>query len=203
MKKTIIFIVIFALLFSVLLVLTNDEVVDKNNKEVIVDHIKEEGFEYDEDSDCYKKNIADNTLDNYYKSVADNKKTSYEELYFYLNQQRLNLKTEEYENVYYLNKVKMDYENNINRSYSSDYNLVDESISYKYEVSIYSSSIILSGTYDKDSDKFTCEVVSNKDMEQSDTDTFCVRAEYETNLFLQQVNDLIDNPDFVDAIYSR
>lgn len=205
MKKHIIFLIAFFGLLIILFIITGNNKQNKSldEKQIIRDYIKEEGFYFDEDSDCYKKNISDNTLDDYYLLIKDKKKALYEELYFYLDQQRLNLETEKYENVYYLNKVKMEYEGDIYRNYSSDYNLVDKVITYKYDVTMFSSSMIVSGTYDEEKDEFTCEIASNKDMNESSKNVFCTRAEYETNLFLQQIRDLIDNPEFTDAIYGK
>lgn len=205
MKKTIIFSVAFFGVLIGLFIITNvkDDNKSFDSKEIIRDHIKEEGFSFDENSDCYKKSITNNTLTDYYQLIDEKKKASYEELYFYLNQQRLNLESEKYENVYYLNKLKMEYENDIYRNYSSDYNLVDKMITYKYDVTMFSSTLIVSGTYDEENNKFTCEIASNKGMDEASKDVFCTRAEYETNLFLQQIKDLLDNQDFVDAIYQK
>ena len=95
----------------------------------------------------------------------------------------------------------MFYEDDIHRNYSGNYNIIDDFIKYKYEVTMYSSTIIVSGTYDvTDTESFNCVVDSDRDMGNDNSDVFCTRAKYETLSFLEQAKEVMKNPEFLKAI---
>ena len=211
MKKSIIFLSTVVALCLVLFILVWGLDNSKNDKDTIIKYLEEEDFVYDEDGGYYKRNYSGNTLSDYYSDVDKKKKSEFEELYFHLGLTRINEEKvkenpnlsdkEKYENYYVMDKVKMNYEDEVDRNYTGNYNLTDEFIKYKYEVTMYSSSIIVSGTYDVlNSDDFTCDVASDRDMDEDEIDVFCLRAKHETLLFLEQAKDIIDNPDFSSII---
>lgn len=211
MKKSIIFLSTVVALCLVLFILVWGLDNSKNDKDTIIKYLEEEDFVYDEDGGYYKRNYSGNTLSDYYSDVGKKKKSEFEELYFHLGLTRINEEKvkenpnlsdkEKYENYYVMDKVKMNYEDEVDRNYTGNYNLTDEFIKYKYEVTMYSSSIIVSGTYDVlNSDDFTCDVASDRDMDEEEIDVFCLRAKHETLLFLEQAKDIIDNPDFSSII---
>lgn len=201
MKKAIIFLSVMVgftlvLLFSVKLL---ESSYDK--EDIIKDQLKEEDFIYDEDGGYYKKNYSNNTMSDYYSNVKSDKKSEFEELYFYLGLTRYNESNGKYEDNYVFDKVKMLYEDDIHRNYSGNYNIIDDFIKYKYEVTMYSSTIIVSGTYDvTDTESFNCVVDSDRDMDNDNSDVFCTRAKYETLSFLEQAKEVMKNPEFLKAI---
>lgn len=211
MKKSIIFLSTIVAVCLVLFILVWGLDNSKNDKDTIIKYLEEEDFVYDEDGGYYKRNYSGNTLSEYYSDVDKKKNSEFEELYFHLGLTRINEEKvkenpnlsdkEKYENYYVMDKVKMNYEDEVDRNYTGNYNLTDEFIKYKYEVTMYSSSIIVSGTYDVlNSDDFTCDVASDRDMDEDEIDVFCLRAKHETLLFLEQAKDIIDNPDFSSII---
>ena len=222
MKKSIIFLSTIVAVCLVLFILVWGLDNSKNDKDTIIKYLEEEDFVYDEDGGYYKRNYSGNTLSEYYSDVDKKKNSEFEELYFHLGLTRINeehakdvleekkklkenqnltddeiykkYKDEIYENYYVMDKVKMNYEDEVDRNYTGNYNLTDEVIKYKYEVTMYSSSIIGSGSYDGfNSDDFTCDGVSDRDMDEDEIDVFCLRAKHETLLFLEQAKDIIDN----------
>jgi len=201
MKKASIFLSIMVVLTIVLFFGVKLLENSKSDEDIIINHLEDEKFVYDEDGGYYKKNYSNNTMSDYYNDVKEDKKANYEELYFYLGLTRYNQKNGKYEDNYVFDKVKMTYEDDIHRNYTGNYNLIDEFIKYKYEVTMYSSTIIVSGEYDvKEKDSFTCVVDSDRDMDNDDSDVFCTRAKYETLSFLEQAKEIMKNPKFSEVI---
>lgn len=211
MKKSIIFLSTIVAACLLLLIINFGLDNSKSAEDKIVTYLENEDFTYDKDGGYYKRNYSNNTMSDYYDDVKNEKNAEFEELYFHLGLTRINeekLKSnkkvseeELYENYYVLDKVKMTYEDDIYRNYSGNYNLTDELIKYKYEVTMYSSTIIVSGEYDtSDSDSFTCNIDNDRDMGEDKVEIFCLRAKHETLLFLEQARDITNNPKFSEII---
>lgn len=189
MKKSIILVVVLASL-SIGLYLLNQSI-ETSDEKYIESYLEDDGFVYDEDGQFYKKVKTNNTMSEYFEKVSNDENSEYEELYFYMGS-------------YKILKVKMKYENKYNTSYTVDYNLVDKTVSYKYEATVYSSSMLVGGSYnfnsDNNNDSVTCELISDRDMGEDYVDLFCSRAKYETLLFIEEVEDLISTPRFEEIL---
>lgn len=189
MKKSLIIIGVLVVVTGALFLLI--KVTEKNDEDYIDSYLSDDGFKFDEDGNFYKKVISDITMDEYFDNVANDKASEYEELYFYSGS-------------YKLTKLKMKYSDEVSNVYTVDYNLINNTIAYKYEISIYSSSIILEGYYtfgeDENEDKFTCEVIDTRSMDDDGQDAYCSRAKYETLLFIEESNDILSNPRFSSII---
>ena len=179
MKRSILIVITLIVLSFALFFL--NRAFDKNDKEYVESYLEDDGFVLSEDESYYQKVTTKNTMDDYFYEVSKNRSSEYEEFYFYMG-------------TYNFTKLKMNYNDNITNTFTASNDLVNNVITYKYEVVIYSSSIIVGGTY-KD-DKFKCEVVLNNGITEDSTDIYCSRAEYETLTFLQDSNDLKSNVKF-------
>lgn len=185
MKKAIILISVLASLTLCLFIGT--KLVKQEDDKYISDYLEDDGFVYDEEGQFYKKVKSEITMSEYFEKVSKDENCSYEELYFYMGS-------------YKILKVKMEYENKYNTSYTVDYNLVDNTIAYKYEASVYSTSILVGGNYNLEDDTFTCDVIADRGMGVDYKNIFCGRAERETVLFLGEAEDIISSPRFEEIL---
>ena len=189
MKKSIILISVLAFLTIGLFIFTKN--VKQDNDDYIESYLEDDGFVYDEEGQFYKKVNSEITMSEYFDKVAKGEDCSYEEIYFYMG-------------TYKILKVKMNYENKYNTSYTVDYNLIDDTIAYKYEASVYSSSILVGGNYNlgdtREADTMTCDLITDRGMGEDYADIFCGRAQKETVLFIGEAEDLINTPRFAEII---
>lgn len=185
MKKSIILVSVLAVI-SIGLYL-GIKFMEPHSDEYITDYLEDDGFVYDEEGQFYKKVNSDITMSEYFEKVSKDESCSYEELYFYMGS-------------YKILKVKMNYENKYNTSYTVDYNIIDDTIVYKYEASVYSTSILVGGNYNISDGSVTCDLIADRGMGEDYTDIFCGRAEKETVLFMREAEDIIGSPRFEEII---
>ena len=189
MKKSIILISVLAALTVGLFIVT--KTLKQDDDKSIETYLEEDGFVYDEEGQFYKKVNSEITMNEYFEKVAKDENCSYEELYFYMGS-------------YKILKVKMNYENKYNTSYTVDYNLIDDTVKYTYEASVYSSSILVGGEYKfgekVEDDSISCNLIADRGMGEEYTDIFCGRAKKETLLFMKEAKELINTPRFSEII---
>jgi hypothetical protein len=146
-KKKIILFIILILILSYLgyIILTK-----KSTSEKLTTYLINNKFQYNDDS-TYFKQLSDTSLDEYYNLVNEKVNTTYEEIYFDINN-------------FQLLKNRMDYYNGTSITFSPMYDYKYSKLEYVEEVSLNNSKAIFIGKYIDKTMKFTCELSNENNM---------------------------------------
>ena len=196
MKKGIIFLSVIVVLVVVLFLIRNTKR-EESEQQILEKYLEDSGYVIDKQnytnpltgeqqkSDLYHKRISDKDLDEYLEDVKNNTNSRYEELFF---------NTDSYQLV----KVVMNYEDEVATVFKAEKQLHKTIVSYNYELSILSSSIMLNGTYKTtdvlfDNKNLSCDVSYTVRMDEEEKDTYCNISKYELLSFLEDINNFTDS----------
>ena len=196
MKKGIISLIIVISLI-VVLYLINSTRQKESDEKLLTNYLEESGYILDkqnfinpltgeeQNSGVYHKLISDKDLDEYLEDVKNNTNSRYEELFFNADS-------------YQLVKVVMNYEDEVSTVFKAEKQLHKKIVSYNYELSILSSSIVLNGTYKTtdvafDNKNLSCSVLYTVRMDEEEKDTYCNISKYELLSFLEDINNFTDS----------
>ena len=172
-KILIVFIIIIIVIISVLIINNKN-----NNNKLIENYLIKNGFVKDEASTLYEKQISDINLKEFQDNTDNNIESTYEVLYF-----------NTYDNK--LTKNLMDYINNLLREYTAEYNYVDKSVEYNYRLRYEEMNLLLEGTYKKETDDFTCDIIYAYNIESTDTkSTICDKLKNNATQFYYEAETL-------------
>ena len=187
MKKRIIIIIVSAILITVItmiIVLSFGESDSYNIDKYLVDN----GYKLiDKDTNEYIKETQD--IDNFYYLKDSDIDTSYLAYYF-----SIELKT--------FKEVKMKYTKDTKTTliYTLSNELSTNIINYNYEISNDKTSYNLKGTYDIDTNDFTCDLINNT---SSNKDLYCNNALDKINEFIPKRDKLLTNKYIINMINTK
>lgn len=175
--------IIVLIVFIILVLLRFIMREDKSDK--IGNYLISKGFVKEEDSTLYHKQVSNITRDEYDNKINNKENSSYEMLYFNTYN-------------YHFIKDKMTYEDDISKSFNPTYNYQDNTLTYIYRINLYNTNIIIEGSYDIDTEEFTCNptFASEIDIDNAEND-ICNSIKYEVIDFSYEALTLITSSDLL------
>lgn len=197
MKKSIIIASVIVGLVIILALVTGTKT-KTNNKKELIKYLEKNGYVLDEETDIdpdtketstskiYHKQTSEKDLNTYLSDIESNTNSKYEEFFFNIDN-------------YSFIKVLMKYEDGVTTMFKAEKYLDKDIVSYNYEISILSSSMMLNGTYTEkdntfDSKNITCDVAYTVRLDDEEKDTYCNISKYELLTFLEDINSFLDSP---------
>lgn len=180
MKKYIkIIIAIIVVIVTVLLIMSLNKKTDL--KEEVSNYIIQEGFLNDDNSPLYYKKLSTMDFDSFNKKMERGNDASYEMLYFNLD------------NFQYM-KDYSEYKNDVYKSFNPTYSYKTNLISYNYRIGYNDTTVLIKGTYNKDSEVFECkpEYSYEIDISKSLSD-ICNKVKLDVLDFQYEADTLITN----------
>lgn len=175
-KKKIVIIILSIILVLILAIFI---IINSNYDKKIEKYITKLGFENNNNTYLYSKQISIYNYEEYKKNIEEGIDTEYEVMY---------LNTSTYE----LTHDKTTYSNNITKNLTSTYDYTNDDLSYTYRINLSNTNVIIEGSYKNDN--FTCEPTFfyQVDIENS-METICEKVEFEIKNFYDEANTLFDN----------
>lgn len=178
MKKIIALIVV---ILGIVLIINITMTPDKK----IIKYIKAADYINYADTSIYSKQISENNIDQFNKDIKLNKESIYEINYF--NTETLQL-----------TKDKIIYKDGITKNITSTFDYTNNNLTYNYRIYYNNMNILIEGTYDINTKKFTCEPTYSYqiDIDKSIED-ICNKIEFEIENFSYEAKILIKDPTLI------
>lgn len=203
MKKSIIILSIVIVITIILTMISNMKK-DENNEKKLEKYLEKSGYVLNEQesvdfktgekqkSRIYSKLLSKNNLDSYLDDYSNEKNSEYSELFYDIDGNSLV-------------KVVMKYDDEVETVFKAEKKLDKDVVTYNYEISMLSSSVMLKGKYEVgdtafDPNNLTCDVSYTVRMDEEEKDTYCNISKFELLSFLEDINNFTDNQEIKEII---
>lgn len=181
-RKKVVMIVV-GVIFSFLLLML---ITYRTPSERVASILRRNGYTNNNDSSLYNKQISDFNYDQYAAKLNENLSAVYEENYFDVKK-------------FQFMKVKMEYSDKIQTSFTPKYEYATKKMSYIYRVVVDDrSTIIFEGTFNPSKDSFVCENTYVYQFELSGNESvFCDKIEKNVKDFYLEMTSMIKDANLV------
>ena len=190
MKKSIIILSIVIVITIILTMISNMKK-DENNEKKLEKYLEKSGYVLNEQESVDFK-TGKNNLDSYLDDYSNEKNSEYSELFYDIDGNSLV-------------KVVMKYDDEVETVFKAEKKLDKDVVTYNYEISMLSSSVMLNGKYEVgdtafDPNNLTCDVSYTVRMDEEEKDTYCNISKFELLSFLEDINNFTDNQEIKEII---